>query len=48
MKYSTRLSDAIHLLIFILLNPKENLSSSAIAESIKANPAYILKLISSL
>lgn len=48
MKYSARLSDAIHLLIFILLNPKENLSSSAIAESIKTNPAYIRKLMSSL
>lgn len=48
MKYSTRLSDSIHLLIFIHLNPKENLSSSAIAESIKTNPAYIRKLMSSL
>ncbi|MDD3219295.1 MAG: Rrf2 family transcriptional regulator [Lachnospiraceae bacterium] len=48
MKYSTKLSDSIHLLLFIYLNPKDNLSSSAIAESIKTNPAYIRQLMSAL
>lgn len=48
MKYSTRLSDATHLLLFIHLNPKEDLSSTAIAESIQTNPAYVRQLMSVL
>ncbi|NCB92086.1 MAG: Rrf2 family transcriptional regulator [Clostridia bacterium] len=48
MKYSAKLSDSIHLLLFIHLNPKGNLSSSSIAESIKTNPAYIRQLMSAL
>ena len=48
MKYSTRLSDAAHLLLFIYLNPKDDLSSAAIAESIQTNPAYIRQLMSAL
>lgn len=48
MKYSTRLSDATHLLLFIHLNPKKDLSSVAIAESIQTNPAYVRQLMSAL
>lgn len=48
MKYSTKLSDSIHLLLFIHLNPKGNLSSSSIAESIKTNPAYIRQLMAAM
>ena len=48
MKYSTRLSDAAHLLLFIYLNPKDDLSSAAIAESIQTNPAYVRQLMSAL
>ena len=48
MKYSTRLSDAAHLLLFIHLNPKDDLSSTAIAESIQTNPAYVRQLMASL
>lgn len=48
MKYSAKLSDSIHLLLFIYLNPKDNLSSAAIAESIQTNPAYIRQLMSAL
>lgn len=48
MKYSAKLSDSIHLLIFIYLNPKGNLSSTAIAESVLTNPAYIRQLMSAL
>ena len=31
MKYSTRLSDAVHLLLFIHLEPDADLSSAAVA-----------------
>ena len=41
MKYSTKLSDTIHILIFIALGDDEQLSSTKIAESIKTNPAYV-------
>ena len=40
MKYSTKLSDTIHILIFIALGDDEQLSSTKIAESIKTNPAF--------
>ena len=48
MKYSTRLSNAVHLLLFIYLNPKNDLTSTAIAESIQTNPAYVRQLMSAL
>ena len=48
MKYSTRLSDAAHLLLFIHLNPKGDLSSAAIAESVQTNPAYVRQLMAAL
>ena len=48
MKYPTRLSDAVHILIFILLCADENLSSTRIAESIRTNPAYVRQLMSLL
>lgn len=35
MKYSTKVSDAVHILSFIALNAKESLTSQAIAESVK-------------
>lgn len=35
-------------MLFIYLNPKDDLSSSAIAESIQTNPAYIRQLMSAL
>ena len=38
MKYSTKVSDAVHILAFIQLNPTGSLSSSSIAESIRTNP----------
>ena len=41
MKYSTKLSDTIHILIFIALGDGEQLSSTKIAESIKTNPAFV-------
>ena len=48
MKYSTKLSDTIHILIFIALGDDEQLSSTKIAESIKTNPAYIRQLMATL
>ncbi|MEI3496690.1 MAG: Rrf2 family transcriptional regulator [Blautia obeum] len=48
MKYSTKLSDTIHILIFIALGDDEQLSSTKIAESIKTNPAYVRQLMAIL
>ena len=48
MKYSTKLSDTIHILIFIALGDEEQLSSTKIAESIKTNPAYVRQLMAAL
>lgn len=48
MKYSTKLSDTIHILIFIALGDNEQLSSTKIAESIKTNPAYVRQLMATL
>ena len=41
MKYSTRLSDAVHILAFIALSPDCDLTSNKLAESIQTNPAYV-------
>lgn len=48
MKYSTKLSDAIHILVLIALNPLENLTSSTFATSIKTNPAFVRQIMSLL
>ena len=48
MKYSTRLSDAVHIAAFIHLNPTQDLSSGAIAHSIQTNPSYVRQLMSAL
>ena len=48
MKYSTKLSDSVHTLVLIALNPLDNLSSNAIANSIHTNPGYIRQIMSSL
>lgn len=48
MKYPTRVSDAAHILIFIHLNPRQDLSSGAIAYSIRTNPSYVRQLMSAL
>lgn len=48
MKYSTKLSDAIHILAFIALHPDTDLTSEKIAESIQTNPAYVRQLMSAL
>lgn len=48
MKYSTILSDAIHILLFIYLNKQNDLSSAAIAKSVYTNPSYIRQIMSKL
>ena len=48
MKYSTRVSDAVHIMAFIVLNPKGSLSSGSIAESIHTNPGCVRQLMSAL
>ena len=48
MKDSARLSDAMHLLAFIYINPKQNLSSAVIAVSIHTNPSYVRQLMMAL
>ena len=48
MKYSTRLSDAVHLLLFVHLNSGQPLSSEAIAKSICTNPSYVRQMMAKL
>ncbi len=48
MKYSTKVSDAVHILAFIQLNPTGSLSSDSIAESIRTNPGCVRQLMSAL
>lgn len=45
MKYSTKLSDAIHIMAFIALYPDTDLSSTAIAKSIHTNPAFVRQIM---
>lgn len=48
MKYSTKLSDAVHILVFIAVNQDFDLSSTAIATSIQTNPAYVRQIMMKL
>ena len=50
MKYSTKLSDAVHILAFIALSAdaSESLSSTDISVSIQTNPAYVRQLMAKL
>ncbi len=48
MKYSTKVSDAVHILAFIQLNPTGSLSSNSIAESVRTNPGCVRQLMSAL
>lgn len=48
MKYSTKLSDALHILAFLALTPGEELTSDTIARSIHTNPGYVRQLMSAL
>lgn len=48
MKYSTKLSDAVHIMAFIAINPDFDLSSTAIAVSIQTNPAFVRQIMMKL
>ncbi|QFP79130.1 Rrf2 family transcriptional regulator [Latilactobacillus graminis] len=48
MKKSVRLSNAVHLMTLIALNPFDNLSSQRIAKSINTNPSFIRQIMSQL
>ncbi|WP_367369980.1 Rrf2 family transcriptional regulator [Latilactobacillus curvatus] len=48
MKKSVRLSNAVHLMTLIALNPFDNLSSQRIAKSINTNPSFIRQIMGQL
>lgn len=48
MKYSTRLSDAVHILVFIQQSDQSTVSSSDIAVSIQTNPSYVRQIMAQL
>lgn len=48
MKYSTKLSDAVHIMAFIELSDAPTLTSGEIAVSIQTNPAYVRQLMAKL
>ena len=48
MKYSTKLSDAVHIMVFIELSEQIKLTSTEIAVSIQTNPAYVRQLMAKL
>ena len=48
MAYSTKLSDALHLLVFIATERGADLSSTAIAKSLAANPSSVRQLMGRL
>lgn len=48
MKFSHKLSDAVHLLVYIEIFPDDDLSSRAIARSIVINPSMVRSLMMDL
>ncbi|WP_143462508.1 Rrf2 family transcriptional regulator [Levilactobacillus enshiensis] len=48
MRYSHRLSDAVHVLAYIDIYHDGNLSSTAIAASVESNPALVRRLMVAL
>ena len=45
MKYSTKLSDTVHVMVLIAINQEKSLSSASIAESIHTNPGFVRQLM---
>ncbi|MDD4370167.1 MAG: Rrf2 family transcriptional regulator [Anaerostipes sp.] len=45
MKYSTKLSDAIHILVLIAINPLETMTSAAFATSIQTNAGFVRQIM---
>ena len=45
MKYSTKLSDTVHVMVLIAINQENSLSSASIAESVHTNPGFVRQLM---
>lgn len=48
MKYSYKLSDAIHILVYIHIVPAGYLDSNTIAASVEANPSVVRRLMATM
>ena len=48
MRYSTRVSHAVHILAYIALHPDRVLTSDVIADSIQTNPGCVRQIMSAL
>ena len=48
MAHSTKLSDALHMLVFIATNPKNDLTSDAIATSLASNSSSVRQMMGKL
>ncbi|MCI1934945.1 MAG: Rrf2 family transcriptional regulator [Bifidobacteriaceae bacterium] len=48
MKYGHKLSDAVHILVYVEMFKHGDLSSKSIAESVESNPSLIRRLMSTL
>lgn len=48
MKFSTKLSDAVHIMAFIAIHQEYDLSSTVIADSIQTNPAFVRQIMMKL
>ncbi len=48
MKYSVKLSDAVHILTYIYFSDLSTITSKDIAFSIKTNPSYVRQLMSAM
>ena len=48
MRYSTKLSDAVHIMAFIAIHQEYDLSSTVIADSIQTNPAFVRQIMMKL
>ena len=48
MKYSTKLSDTVHVMVLIAINKEKSLSSASIAESVHTNPGFVRQLMTSV
>ena len=45
MKYSTKLSDTVHVMVLIAINQENSLSSASIARSVHTNPGFVRQLM---
>ena len=45
MKYSTKLSDTVHVMVLIAINQEKSLTSASIAESVHTNPGFVRQLM---